>query len=573
MHSGRETFERTSRYVYEEARIWSRLDHPNILPFLGISLDLGLSPALVSPHCTLGPIMKHLQHERKQIEDSLRVVLGVADGLSYLHSKNIVHGNLCTKKILVGDDGAPLISGYGMSKALSQPAYTTAFISSPIRFASPEHFSVQENNTLSVQTHTTAGDVYAFSMVALEIMSGLEPYHDLPTEQAVLIHILRGGRPARTHLNPLAVTDRMWRLLTSLWNHDPSLRPEMSDTVLALAGMVENDGATDEEGPAVMLDVISGERKTSTKNNNDERSLSSGEEASVENPSLPDLHGRDLRGRVVQDDQYPFAGGGNSNIYRGKLTRSNGRKIRVAIKMIRLSDDGSGQSEELLRRLKREVEVWGQLKHRNLLPFIGVCDDIAPWPVLVSPFYKFGHVGTFLKKHPGADRQDIVRGVASGLYYLHTQNVIHGDLKVQNVLVDKQGTPCICDFGISKIINRRGFTTASVGTAPYMAPELFFVIDDMTQRETSPTTTKSSDVYSLALLVLEILTSEPPKGRPSRPIVTTQVLAELRPKRADYNLEEVPDGIWSVLDQCWALEPETRPTIANVSHEFALVFK
>jgi hypothetical protein len=42
-----------------------------------------------------------------------------------------------------------------------------------------------------------------------------------------------------------------------------------------------------------------------------------------------EFYGRDLNGRIKQDDQYPFAAGGNSNIYRGKLTRSDGRKIRV----------------------------------------------------------------------------------------------------------------------------------------------------------------------------------------------------------------------------------------------------
>ncbi|KAJ7472653.1 TKL/TKL-ccin protein kinase, partial [Mycena latifolia] len=263
---------------------------------------------------------------------------------------------------------------------------------------------------------------------------------------------------------------------------------------------------------------------------------------------------------VTQDDQYPFTGGASSNIYRGKLTRSNGRKIRVAIKMIRMSDDGSGQVEEIMRRLKREADVWARLKHRNVLPFIGVCDDIAPWPVLVSPFYKFGHVGTYLKKHPSTNRQDLVRGVASGLQYLHAHDIVHGDLKVQNVLVDERGSPCICDFGISKILNCRGFTTSSVGTPPYMAPELFFVVDaSSTQEEASPSTTKSSDVYSFALLVLEILISEPPKGRPSRTIVTAKIIADLRPKRADYDENKITADTWSVLDRCWALDPQLRP--------------
>ncbi|KAJ7817424.1 kinase-like domain-containing protein, partial [Mycena leptocephala] len=86
-------------------------------------------------------------------------------------------------------------------------------------------------------------------------------------------------------------------------------------------------------------------------------------------------------------------------------------------------------------------------------------------------------------------------GVAYGLEYLHRHEIVHGDLKVHNVLVDKHGTPCICDFGISKIVNSEGFTTSSVGTIPYMAPELFW----------GKPTSMSSDVYSLGLLVLEVI--------------------------------------------------------------------
>ncbi|KAJ7131886.1 kinase-like domain-containing protein [Mycena crocata] len=280
------------------------------------------------------------------------------------------------------------------------------------------------------------------------------------------------------------------------------------------------------------------------------------------------MHGLDLRGRVSQDDQYPFAGGGNSNIYRGKLARGDGRKIRVAIKMIRMSNDGSGQLEEMLRRLKREVEVWSRLKHKNLLPFVGVCNDLAPVPVLISPFYKFGHIGSYLKKHPHTERRpELAQGVASGLQFLHDNGVIHGDLKVQNVLVDKMGTPCICDFGISKIVNRRGFTTSSVGTPQYMAPELLLVVDEPEQKlaiPPPPRTTKNSDIYSFGLLVLEILTSEPPKRRPTQPVVTVRIVDDLRPKRWEYDCHMVSDEMWSILDQCWSLEPHLRPTIADI---------
>lgn len=159
----------------------------------------------------------------------------------------------------------------------------------------------------------------------------------------------------------------------------------------------------------------------------------------------------------------------------------------------------------------------------------------------------------------------------------------------QNVLVDKHGTPCICDFGVSKIINRRGFTTSNVGTAPYMAPELFLVIDG-TALEQSPRTTKSSDVYSYALLVLEvcfhkstdsyclttmlqILTSEAPKGRPSKIIVTAEILAQLQPRRVDYDVDKVTSVMWSVLTRCWNFDPQLRPPISQVLRELDSTFR
>ncbi|KAJ7614190.1 kinase-like domain-containing protein [Roridomyces roridus] len=562
MHYERETFEKTSKYLYQEARIWQQLEHPNILPFLGIASNLGRSPALISPLCVSGPIMKHLQHKKKDQHERLQMIIGVAEGLAYLHSQGIVHGNLCTKKILVDAGGSPVICGYGMSKALRQPASsaTTSLFSSPTRFAPPESF-VAKGSSLA---RSDSGDVYSFSMIVLEILSGLPPYHDLGSEQAVFIHVVRGGRPSRTQ--DIVISNDVWRFLTWVWNESPPSRPGMPDIILSLLSFREKN-----LHGSVELRELAAERASI---------LSSGSEAS---PSLGDIalpevidnvNGRDLKGRVRQVDQYPFAGGANSNVYRGKLTRSNGRKIRVAIKMLRVSDDGSGQMEEISRRLKRQVDLWAGLKHQNVLPFFGVCDDIAPWPVLVSPFYKLGHIGTYVRMNPAANREELACGVASGLQYLHGREIVHGDLKVQNVLVDKRGSPCICDFGISKIIGHRGFTTCSVGTAPYMAPELFLVLDaPPASMQSSPSTTKSSDVYSFGLLVLEILTCQPPKGRPSRPIVTAEVLADLRPKRADYDEELVKEESWVVLDRCWNSNPDQRPEIVEVHQRLARSFR
>ncbi|KAJ7935082.1 kinase-like domain-containing protein, partial [Mycena leptocephala] len=158
-------------------------------------------------------------------------------------------------------------------------------------------------------------------------------------------------------------------------------------------------------------------------------------------------------------------------------------------------------------RIKREASIWALLEHKNLVPFIGVCDDIAPYPVLISPLYQLGDIEAFLRKNPTADRPDMVLGVVSGLEYLHDHGVVHGDLKPSNVLVDEHFVPHICDFGISKILNHPGFTTASLGTFAYMAPELFLVLGSRGYEGTWPSTTTKSDVYSFALLALEVSVS------------------------------------------------------------------
>ncbi|KAF7365348.1 TKL/TKL-ccin protein kinase [Mycena venus] len=271
MHAEPETLEKICKSLYEEARIWRRLEHPNILPLLGISLDLGLSPALVSPLCA-GPIMKYAQHNSKDSRQRLEMVIGVATGLCYLHSEGIVHGNLCTKKVLVYDDGTPVICGYGMSKTVGQTAHTTSLFSSPIRFAAPECFSVGAGTPA---VPMTSRDVYSFSMLALEILSGLQPFHHLPTEHAVFIYVLRGERPIRTHLEPGTVTNRMWRLLNSLWDQNPLLRPEMPDVVASLF-QVRDDFGVDED------DIELDQSESAARRNEKDERASSGEETSFE---------------------------------------------------------------------------------------------------------------------------------------------------------------------------------------------------------------------------------------------------------------------------------------------------
>ncbi|KAJ7067454.1 kinase-like domain-containing protein [Mycena amicta] len=523
--------EKKSQALYTAAHQWKDLNHPNILKCFGIALHLGPSPALITAFCPSGSVLKYLSTNSQTQEQKLKMIGEIADGIQYLHSQGIIHGSLSTKKILIDNQDRPVISGYGMFEILGSSPSSTSMFSTPIRYSAPEYFSDELGIRL---TQTMAGDVYGLGMVILEVTS----FND------------ECGQTAETHFTYTHISQA---------SQDSE---DMSDWMDAVSTADSQEG---QQGACKFSDHLSTVlRGLQTKQS------SSGEETTFDDPALVEFHSRDLTGRITRDGHYPFAGGGNANIYLGKLARSNGSKIRVAIiEMSPLSllmcYDGSGQPEEIIRRMKREVEVWSHLQHKNILPFIGVCNDLpgAPWPVLISPYHKLGNVGRYIRKHPEANRQELVLGVACGLQFLHEKNVVHGDLKAQNVLVNKHGIPCICDFGISKIVSRRGFTTSNVGTAPYMAPELFYLVDGPIG-SLAPQTTTNSDVYSFALLVLEILTAEPPKGRPHKPILTSKIVAQLHPKREDYHEKLVADQTWAELVPCWASDPNIRPVIAQV---------
>ncbi|KAJ7733288.1 kinase-like domain-containing protein [Mycena metata] len=290
---------------------------------------------------------------------------------------------------------------------------------------------------------------------------------------------------------------------------------------------------------------------------------------SPENTHLEFINSHSLNGRIIPDSWDPFAVGASANVYKGTLFRPNGHKIPVAIKML-LSNRNDGDQEYTLKQLKREANIWAPLNHKHLVPFLGICDDISRWPCLISPLYNHGHVGKFIRNNPTANRGALILGVALGLEYLHEKDIIHGDLKVANVFVDEDSIPRIADFGISKIVNRRGYTTWSIGTPSYMAPELFHVLTPTAEKEVYPRTTKSSDVYSFNLLALEISISKPPRGRPSRPFLTVEQLSGLRPQRMDYST--VPDETWSILDRGWELEPNDRPTISELRLQLSSAF-
>jgi len=279
----------------------------------------------------------------------------------------------------------------------------------------------------------------------------------------------------------------------------------------------------------------------------------------------------DLTGQVTKEDHY-FAYGGFSEIYRGYWTvPTTGTRYPVAVKIIRGVHTDPDLLAATTRRISRETRIWHQLSHDNILQFYGVCHDVGPSPALISPLCQHGNIEDYLRVSPNANRIPLICGIGNGLSYLHSRNIVHGDVKPHNVLIDDQGGSRLCDFGRSRIIDHRGYTTAFAGTARFMAPELLEAppsSSDFTNPEDSPQPqlTKETDVYAFSMVALQILTSNIPFHNIAHDsVVIFMVVNGKRPEPRDYNQFQAPlNTFWTMLEACWAQRPENRPEMTVV---------
>ncbi|EJU03740.1 kinase-like protein, partial [Dacryopinax primogenitus] len=180
--------------------------------------------------------------------------------------------------------------------------------------------------------------------------------------------------------------------------------------------------------------------------------------------------------------------------------------------------------------IAREVSVWARLHNKNVLPFLGVRpedDGDSLW--LVSPWMEKGDVKTYLTNYPNISRFPlaIIRGVA----YLHKNNVVHGDLKANNILVTNGGEPQLADFGLSVVLDDvlPEQTTSSMfaGSVRWMSPERI----EPARFGLTPSLcrTLAGDVHSLAMTLWEMFTLKYPYPQLTQVNVPKAIISGERP--------------------------------------------
>ena len=186
--------------------------------------------------------------------------------------------------------------------------------------------------------------------------------------------------------------------------------------------------------------------------------------------------------------------GGFSEVW---LAHDSYMDIDVAIKIYA---PGQGMDSNSINEFRREITGVFQLNHPNLLcpKHLGIWENM---PYLIMAYCPAGSCLKFVGNISESEIWHLIHDVAAGLAYLHEKDIVHQDIKPDNILIDTEGNYLITDFGIStraRSTLRKSVmsTTNSAGTLAYMGPERF---------STQPAPTKASDIWSLGAMLYELL--------------------------------------------------------------------
>lgn len=237
--------------------------------------------------------------------------------------------------------------------------------------------------------------------------------------------------------------------------------------------------------------------------------------------------------------------GGMANVY---LAYDRTLKRHVAIKMLRyeLSKD-----ERFIKRFKRESSQVINLDHPNIVHVYNV-GDYKQQPFIVMEYVKGKTLKDYLRENGALTPEDAVylmKQLSEGVLYAHQNNIIHRDLKTQNIMITDENVIKITDFGIALSSNEADITQTNtiMGSVHYLAPEL----------ARGNLATERSDIYALGIILFELITGDVPFKGEGAVNIALQHLEAGMPSIKLVN-PELPNSLDNIIHRCTVKLPSER---------------
>eukprot|EP00252_Welwitschia_mirabilis_P018358 TRINITY_DN407_c0_g2_i1.p1 TRINITY_DN407_c0_g2~~TRINITY_DN407_c0_g2_i1.p1 ORF type:complete len:366 (-),score=78.12 TRINITY_DN407_c0_g2_i1:189-1286(-) len=270
--------------------------------------------------------------------------------------------------------------------------------------------------------------------------------------------------------------------------------------------------------------------------------------------------------------QTKLATGTFGTVYKGRFDGQD-----VAVKLLTLGEDSyqtPAEKAALRAAFQQEVAVWHTLDHPNVTKFLGASmgsSDIVGRShnsqggietppnscCVVVEYLPGGTLKSYLIKHSRSKLPfDVViqlsLDLSRGLSYLHSKKIVHRDVKTENMLLDRNRTVKIADFGVARVeAQNPKDMTGETGTLGYMAPEVL----------NGKPYNRKCDVYSFGICLWEIYCCDMPYADKSFAELSSAVVRQnMRPEIPRC----CPTSLANVMKRCWDANPDKRPEMDEV---------
>ncbi|KAF9790828.1 kinase-like domain-containing protein [Thelephora terrestris] len=208
------------RIFYREVIVWKRLQHPNIVPFLGVPTKIPPPYEIVFDWMENGTLIDFVAKHPEV--DRIGLLWDITDGLHFLHSCKIIHGNLKGVNVLIDKNNHARLTDFGLASVIREENSTLSpqdrGAAGTTAWAAPE---ILKGGTMSKE-----GDVFTLAMVAVETFTGHPPFTS--SYQSALYSIMTGKRPQRPGF---LSDDGLWEIVQRCWDQRPEKRPTMLELV------------------------------------------------------------------------------------------------------------------------------------------------------------------------------------------------------------------------------------------------------------------------------------------------------------------------------------------------------
>ncbi len=250
--------------------------------------------------------------------------------------------------------------------------------------------------------------------------------------------------------------------------------------------------------------------------------------------------GKRISGRYKIKDM--IGGGGMANVY---LAHDMILDRDVAVKMLRLD---FANDDEFIRRFHREAQSATSLAHPNIVSIYDVGEEDGLYYIVME--YVDGQtLKQYIQQHapvPVEEALDIMQQLTSAISHAHHNHIVHRDIKPHNILIDSSGTVKITDFGIAMALSATSITQTNsvLGSVHYLSPE----------QARGGMANKKSDIYSIGIVMFELLTGRLPFSGESAVSIALKHLQSETPSLKRWN-PQIPQSVENVVLKATAKDP------------------